>query len=172
MVTKSLQLRHGSRGLVAIAVLLTVCLGSAGAARAQTVSSDGKNSVLTVPVEDSLDAIFFYDDLTRDLTGFVLNVNGVFNVKYKVNIEKFFTGPGGKVIKDPRFLFATGKVSIRNRGRVTFGSGMIYITEAKTGRMVALGLPWTTSYRTSAKTFALEPILFQKFSLRDVDADE
>ena len=53
--------------------------------------------MLTVPVEGGLDAIFFYDDLTRDLTGFVINVNGVFNVKYKVNIERFFTGPGGNV---------------------------------------------------------------------------
>ena len=171
MVAISQKPRRGCRTLVPMAVLVA-CLGIAGAAQAQTVSSDGKNSLLTVPVEGNLDAVFFYDDLTRELTGFVLNVNGVFNVAYKVNIEKFFTGPSGKVISDPRFLFATGKVSIRNRGRVTFGSGMIYITEAKTGRMVALGLPWTTSYRTSAKTFVLEPILFQKFALRDVEADE
>ena len=172
MVTSSLQLRRGYRALLPMAALLAVCLGSEGATQAQTVSSDGKNSVLTVPVEGGLDAIFFYDDLTRDLTGFVLNVNGVFNIGYKVNIQKFFTGPGGKVISEPKFLFATGKVSIRNRGRVTYGSGAIYITEAKTGQMVALALPWTTSYRTSAKSFALEPKLIKKFSLRNIDVDE
>ena len=171
MVTKSRKLRRGFQALVPMAVL-AVCLGSAGAVQAQTVASDGKNSVLTVPVEGGLDAIFFYDDLTRDLTGFVINVNGVFNVAYRVNIGKFFTGPGGRVITDPKFLFATGKVSIRNKGRTTFGGGAIYITEAKTGQMVALALPWNSSYKTSAKSFAHEPKLIKKLALRNVDTDE
>lgn len=172
MLTHFNQLRRGCRTLAFVAVLLPLCLWSERAARSQTVASDGRNTVLTVPVESGLDAIFFYDDLTRDLTGFVLNTEGVFNIAYKVNLDKFFTGPGGKGIKGPKFLFATGKVSIRTKGRLSFGSGAIYITESKTGQMVALALPWNTSYRTQRSALALEPIQIKKFSLRNVDTDE
>jgi hypothetical protein len=172
METKSLPLHRRCQAAAAVAVLFAVCLGSLEPAQAQTVASDGKNSVLTVPVEGDLDAIFFYDDLTRDLTGFVVNTNGVFNIKYKVNIEQFFTGPSGKVVKEPKFLFAVGKVSIRTKGRLTFGGGAIYITESKTGQMVALALPWSKAYRNQARSLVLAPLKIQKFSLRNVDTDE
>ena len=173
MTSKILQLRCGCRTIAAVAVLLTACLWTASAAQAQTISSDGKHTLLTVPVEGGLDAIFFYDDVTRVLKGSVPNAEGAFSIVYKpVSIDKLFAGPGGKTIKDPKFLFAVGRVSIRTRGRLQFGSGMIYITETKTGRMVALALPWSKSFRTQRKPLNLEPVRIQQFRLRNVDMDE
>ena len=111
MLAQCLPLRRVCRPLALLAGLLSLSVLPAASVHAQTVSTDGKNSVMTVPVDAGIDAAFFFDGLTRNLTGFVLNNVGVPNIRYKIRLDDVFRGPGGKSIKDPIYLFATGKVS-------------------------------------------------------------
>ena len=172
MLAQCLPLRRVCRPLALLAGLLSLSVLPTASVHAQNVSTDGKNSVMTVPVDAGIDAAFFFDGLTRDLTGFVLNNVGVPNIRYKISLDKVFTGPGGKSIKSPIYLFATGKVSIRTKGRTTYGGGAIYVTESKTGQMAVLLLPWNTAYKNQSNPYMQELKLHGKFPLRNVDMDE
>ena len=139
---------------------------------AQTLHSDGKNVMLTVPIDGVRDAVFFYDTLSHDLTGHVLNARGVFNVVYKINLDTFFKGPGGMPIAAPKFLFASGKVSLAPGRGVTWARGAIYVTEVTTGQMIAFALPWRAGFPAAKGKALLKPIAVQRLKVGVGKLDE
>lgn len=112
------------------------------------------------------------DRLTRELTGYVLNTKGTFNVAYQTKLEGLFKGPGGKPIKAPKFLFASGRVSVAPRGGRTWAKGAIYVTEITTGQMIALALPWKAGLPATNGKVALEPVVIQRAKVGVGELDE
>jgi len=140
------SLRVRTLVLFAAAVVLPVLVAQPAAA--QTTTREKNFSLISVPITGDLDAVFFYDDLTRDLKGLALNQVGNIAVTYQVNLDTVFKDATGAPIKTPQFLIVPGRVNLRTSARTTYGSGAIYITELTTGKMASFALPFQVSWRT------------------------
>lgn len=98
-------------------------------------------AIATGPLDNDVEAVYFLDFATGDLTGAVLSVQtGAFSAFYRYNILNDF---GVDASKSPRFLMVTGVADIRRGGtRWRPGRSVIYIAELTTGRVAAYGVPW------------------------------
>jgi len=141
------QTREGSLATFAIGLVVMLAgVLTASSLHAQSTHGDKKFALVTVPVDSGLDAVFFYDDLTRDLTGAVPNVTGGFAVAYKINLGAAFA-KSGKPIEDPQFLIVGGRASIQTRGSAPrLGAGVLYVTELRTGQLAMFGIPWNRAW--------------------------
>jgi hypothetical protein len=102
-------------------------------------------AIATGPVEPSVEAIFFLDPLTGDLSAAVLSPrSGVFNAFYKTNVlEALGVDPGNDSGK-PQYLMVTGVNEFqRSAGAPQLGSTVVYVADATSGTVAAYGLPWT-----------------------------
>jgi hypothetical protein len=136
----------------AIAVLLTAVLIQSIAdrnlpmANAMTAHGTDKKTMVTVPVDGGMEAVVTLDHVTGDLTGYVLNrLTGQFFIRYRHNVMQEFPEHAGG------YLMATGMADFRGfRSNSRVASGVVYVSEETSGRVVAYALPWNPQFATSA----------------------
>ena len=96
-------------------------------------------ALATGEVEMGLEAVFFLDMVTGELTGYVINPNTrKFTTRYKHNILKDM----GEISK-PRFLMVTGTADLRQGPRRRADRlSLVYIAEMNSGKFLAYAVPW------------------------------
>jgi hypothetical protein len=116
-------------------------------ALASTSDRSQQFAMITVPVglqgaglHDPLEGIFVLDFLTGQLKGAVLNRNaGMFAAQYYRNIADDFKLPPKA---EPQYAISTGIGQLAGRGGLTYASGVIYVGELKSGKVVCYAFPW------------------------------
>lgn len=128
-------------------ILLLQALSERGPQTAYAMTAHGtdKKTMVTVPLDAGMEAVVTLDHVTGDMTGYVLNrVTGQFFIRYRHNITKEFPEHAGS------YLMATGLADFRGFNNNTrIASGVIYVSEESSGRVVAYALPWNTQFATS-----------------------
>jgi hypothetical protein len=137
---------------LAIAMLFTAVLIQAmtdrnlPTANAMTAHGTDKKTMVTVPVDGGMEAVVTLDHVTGDLTGYVLNrLSGQFFIRYRHNVMQEFPKHAGG------YLMATGMADFRGfQSNSRVASGVVYVSEESSGRVVAYALPWNPQFATSA----------------------
>lgn len=95
-----------------------------------------------------MEAVVALDHVTGDLTGYVLDrFTGKFFIQYRYNVANDFPIQQGK---QPRFLMVSGLADFRQfTSNERIADGAIYVSEEKSGQVVAYGMPWNTQFRAS-----------------------
>ncbi len=114
-------------------------------AYAMTAHGTDKKTMVTVPLDSGMEAVVTLDHATGDMTGYVLNrVNGQFFIRYRHNVTQEFPEHAGS------YLMATGLSDFRGfTGNNRLASGVVYVSEESSGRVVAYALPWNPQFATS-----------------------
>jgi hypothetical protein len=93
-----------------------------------------------IGLTNPIDGVFTLDFLTGDLKGAVLNLqSGLFTSYYYRNIVQDF---GLDPKTEPRYSIVTGNAQLQGRGGVTFASGVVYVAELNSGRVIVYGFPY------------------------------
>jgi hypothetical protein len=97
-------------------------------------------AIATGEVEPGLEAIYFLDNLTGELTGYVINrQTGTLTTAYKHNVLADLAAD----TKNPKFLIVTGTIDLRmTTNRIAVGRSVIYVAESTTGKFAAYAVPW------------------------------
>ena len=92
---------------------------------------------------DQLDGVFTLDFLTSDLRGAVLNrQTGKFTCFYRRNLaQDFAINPKS----EPKYAIVTGQGQLSGRGGVTPASGVLYVAELTSGRVMCYAFQWKDS---------------------------
>ncbi|NNE00249.1 MAG: hypothetical protein HKN47_23260 [Pirellulaceae bacterium] len=114
-------------------------------AQAMTAHGTEKKTMATVPLDGGMEAVVTLDHVTGDLTGYVMNrVTGQFFIRYRHNVINEFPKHAGS------YLMATGVADFRGfQTNNRLASGVVYVSEETSGRVVAYGLPWNPTFATS-----------------------
>lgn len=114
-------------------------------AHAMTAHGTDKKTMVTVPLDAGMEAVVTLDHVTGDMTGYVLNrVSGKFFIRYRHNVTEEFPEHAGS------YLMATGLADFRGfKSNARVASGVIYVSEESSGRVVAYALPWNTQFAAS-----------------------
>jgi len=144
MVTKTLPLVFS----LICGVLLCQFLSDRSASKAHAMTAHGTDNktMVTVPLDSGMEAVVTLDHVSGDLTGYVLNrISGQFFIRYRHNVINEFPEHAGS------YLMATGVADFRGfRGNARVASGVVYVSEESSGRVVAYALPWNPQFATSA----------------------
>ena len=124
-------------------------------------------AIATGLVDGDVEAIFFLDSLTGDLSATVLSPqNGKFLSVFKYNI---LNDLGVDASKNPKFLMLTGFASFRRGpGGAQLASSVCYVAEVTSGRVAAYGMPWSKQRGTSTQPVAASFILLDGYQFRNV----
>ena len=122
---------------------------------AAVADRDDKFALMTVPVKDimlagvrdHLEGVFVLDFLTGQLKGAVLGKVGRFTHFYYRNVAADFSVDPSAT---PHYAFVTGTAQLTSQGRVTMASGVIYVGELTSGKVVAYGFPYNDTNRVMA----------------------
>ena len=114
-------------------------------AYAMTAHGTDKKTMVTVPLDAGMEAVVTLDHVTGDMTGYVLNrINGQFFIRYRHNVTQEFPEHAGS------YLMATGLADFRGfKSNARIASGVIYVSEESSSRVVAYALPWNTQFAAS-----------------------
>jgi hypothetical protein len=106
-----------------------------------------KFAIATGLVDDNVEAIYFLDFLTGDLSAAVINPKtGKFNALFTRNIASDF----GAVNKNARYLIVTGFADMpRGRSNFQFAKSIVYVAEASSGKVAAYTIPWNSANQAS-----------------------
>ncbi len=117
---------------------------------AMTAQGSDKKSMVTVPLDEGMEAVVALDHITCDLTAYVLDrFSGKFFMQYRYNVGSDFALQHGKL---PRFVMVAGQANFRQfTGNERIADGVVYISEENSGQVVAYGLPWNTQFRTNTR---------------------
>jgi len=136
-----------------LAVLLLIGFGlirlidhdSPERAQAMTAHGTKEKTMVTVPLDAGMEAVVTLDHKTGDMSGYVLNrLNAQFFIRYRHNITNEFPEHQGA------YLMATGMADFRGfNSNTRIASGVIYVSEENSGRVVAYALPWNTQFAAS-----------------------
>jgi hypothetical protein len=102
-------------------------------------------AVATGPVDPDVEAVYFLDLLTGDLTALVLGKQPTMWTGY------FHTNVAADLAIDPqrnaKYLMVTGVVALRRSGgtRQQPSSAMCYVAEVTSGKVAAYAIPWSPS---------------------------
>ena len=119
-------------------------------------------AIATGACDDSVEAIYFLDFLTGDLSAAVVSKqNGHFNAFYTHNV---ISDLGINPAKPPRFLMTTGTADLRRSGgKITaLSRSLVYVAELQSGKVAAYAIPWSSSAWNAGQTLRGE------FTLLDV----
>ncbi len=111
------------------------------------VATDRTDSfaIATGYCDESVEAVYFLDFLTGDLTAAVVSKQtGRFNAFYTHNVlADLHVNPG----KPPRFLLTTGTADLRRTGGKTtaVSRSLAYVAELQSGNVAAYAIPWSSS---------------------------
>lgn len=114
---------------------------------ATTVDRDEQFAMITVPVgafvaglNDPIDGIFVLDFLTGQLKGAVLNrQSGTFTSYYMRDLAKDFEVPGNVTA---HYCMASGYGSLPSSNNITYASGVLYVGESNSGKVIVYAFPW------------------------------
>ena len=117
---------------------------------AQAMTSHGTEvkTLTTVPLDAGMEAVVTLDNVTGELTGYVLDrFTGKFFIEYHYNVAADFSLKRGA---RPRFSMVSGLADFRQFSEnERLADGAIYVSEDTTGLLVAYGLPWNSQFRAS-----------------------
>jgi len=113
---------------------------------ANTGDRDTQFSMATIPVgtsaagiNDPMDGVLILDFLTGQLKGAVLNrQSGQFVSFYSRDLAKDFDVGNA----DPHYCMVTGYAQLPSAQGATMASGVVYIGELNSGKVIAYGFPW------------------------------
>ncbi len=116
-------------------------------------------AIATGFLDQEVEAIYFLDFLTGDLTAAVLGRRpGTFGAVYRYNVlQDLQIDP----TKNPKFLMVTGLCDLpRGGGRVEASRAAVYVAEITTGKVAAYVVPWNRSAFNSGQPLAgaLQPM--------------
>ncbi len=133
------------------------------------VATHGQDSfaIATGPVQDEIEALFFLDFLTGDLSAAVLSFqNGRFLSKFTYNVSRDLMPPGAK---NPRYLMVTGIADFkRGFGNMQPGRAVVYVAEATSGQVAVYAIPWVPQLQTTGRPQSGPLILLDKKPFRNV----
>jgi hypothetical protein len=134
-----------------------------------TAASGSKHlSVATVPIDSGVEAIVVLDHVTLEMTGYIMNpYTGKFFAGYHAQLADEFGVKQGKV---PEFTLIAGQANFRQfTGNSRPADGVIYVTEALSGKMIAYGIPWNATFNANPPAVARAPFIPLDFtSIRSV----
>ncbi len=119
-------------------------------------------AIATGCCDDSVEAVYFLDFLTGDLSAAVVSKqNGHFNAFYTHNVVADL---GLNPARPPRFLLTTGTADLRRTGgkTTTLSKSLVYVAELQCGKVAAYAIPWSSSAWNAGQT------LRGQFTLLDV----
>ena len=132
-------------------------------ALAATTDRDSKFAMATIDVSpiniNAVEGIFVLDFLTGQLTGAVLNNKiGKFMTRYSYNVAADFqVDPKA----EPHYAIVTGVANLPSGRGVNPASGVIYIGELSSGKVICYSFPYSMANRPQASTLA--PLDFFQF---------
>ena len=134
------------------------------------VATHGQDSfaIATGIVQDEIEALYFLDFLTGDLSAAVLGFqNGRFLSVFRTNVSKDLLERGAK---NPRYLMVTGIADFkRGFGNTQPGRSVVYIAEATTGAVAVYALPWSPAMAVANRPQSGALILLDKKPFRNVE---
>jgi hypothetical protein len=100
-------------------------------------------------VDQDVEALYFLDFLTGDLTAAVINPKtGKFNSYFTRNIAADFGAAG----KGTRYMIVTGLANMpRGRSNYQFAKSIVYVCEATTGQVAAYTIPWNSTLQAGGQ---------------------
>ena len=102
-------------------------------------------AVATGYCDESVEAVYFLDFLTGDLSAAVVSKqNGHFNAFYTHNVAAdLHINPA----TPPKFLLTTGNADLRRTGGKTnsLSRSLVYVAELQSGNVAAYAIPWSSS---------------------------
>jgi len=130
--------------LPAITLVIGICLGGfLPHTPLHAVATDRTDTYLiaTGLLDSDVEAVFFLDCLTGDLSAAVLGKStGGFTSLYRYNVLKDLQVDPSK---NPHFLMVTGLIELRSGGyRAYGGASVVYVAETTTGKIAAYAVPW------------------------------
>jgi hypothetical protein len=106
-------------------------------------------AIATGPMDEEVEAVFFLDFLTGDLTAAALNPRLLrFNALFHTNV---LNAMQIDVSKNPKFSMVTGMLGVRRGSGPGWGQSVAYVAESTTGRVGAFATPWERSMATANK---------------------
>jgi len=89
---------------------------------------------------DPIEGVFVLDFPTNSLRGAVLNrqTRRFTSFYYRDLSHDFNINPQS----EPHFAFITGNAQVAGGGGITFASGMLYVGELKSGKIICYAFPW------------------------------
>ena len=124
-----------------------------------TAAHGSKNlTVATVPIDDGVEAVVVLDHVTMELTGYIMNpYTGKFFAGYYSQLADEFGVKQGKV---PELTMVAGHINFRQfTGNNRPADGVIYVAEALSGKMIALGMPWNAAFRSNPPAVTRAPFI-------------
>jgi hypothetical protein len=109
-------------------------------------------AIATGYCDDSVEAIYFLDFLTGDLSAAVVSKqNGHFNAFYTRNVAADL---GLSTSSPPRFLLTTGTADLRRSGgkSASLSKSLVYVAELHSGKVAAYAIPWSSSQWNAGQT--------------------
>ena len=131
-------------------------------AHAIAVDRNNKFAVATCPVNftNTVEAVFVLDFLTGQLQGRVLNPTvGKFMHSYFRNVAADFSVDPKA---EPQYTIVAGQATLTSKGRQTNATGVVYIGELTSGKMICYRFLYTDT-RVPLPTQPLLPLDFFQF---------
>jgi hypothetical protein len=114
-------------------------------------------------VDQEVEALYFLDFLTGDLSASVINPKtGKFNSLFTRNIAADFGAAG----KGTRYMMVTGTADMpRGRNNFQYAKSIVYIGEATTGQVAAYTIPWSSTEQAAGRPQKgeIQPLDTQQF---------
>lgn len=112
---------------------------------AMTAHGTDKKTLVTVPLDEGMEAVITLDHVTGDMTGYVINrISGQFLIRYRYNVTQDFPQHQGA------YLMAAGLADFRGfRSNSRLAGGVVYVSEESSGQICAYALPWDPKFATS-----------------------
>ncbi len=121
-------------------------------------------AVATGFVAEGVEAVFYLDYLTGNLTGAVPSrrmkgFQAAFSTNVHEDLKQALATTGSPVPQSPSYLMVTGTIDLANQGGgVFFGNTMIYVAETNTGVVMAYAVPWSREAHSGNKFFSAKLI--------------
>ena len=115
-------------------------------------------AVATGFVDEGIEAVYFLDFLTGDLSAVVLGRQGRgFVALYRCNVVGDL---GVDPSKNPKYMMVTGAADTRRTvGRVQLSPAVVYVAEVTTGNVAAYAVPWERALYTAGGVIGTKPLM-------------
>lgn len=126
-------------------------------AYALATDRSAKYALVTSPAGSQMEGVFLLDFLTGNLQGRVLNIrNATFTRSYFRNIAADFELDPKT---EPQWAIVSGTGQLSATRGVTWATGVIYVAELTTGKVIAYAYPFTET-QVVQEPVPLEPVAF------------
>jgi hypothetical protein len=104
-------------------------------------------------VDEGVEAVYFLDFLTGDLSAVALSRQGRgFTAIYGYPGAKLMADLGVDPAKKPQYMMVTGAAyTRRGAGGTQLSPSVVYVAEVTTGMVAAYGIPWSRAAYTSGR---------------------